>query len=319
MNRRMVKRKSFKQRQPRARARERNRPSKPDRGGWLLRERNFYLVITALAFLGLLAASYLTYLYYSKAEVSFCEAGSGCDLVRDSEYSTLLSVPVALLGLVAYVAIIVAAVGPFSERIKKTSLAVIATVGFTFSAVLTYFEAFHIRAFCPYCIASAILMTAIFALLHLRRPVMPIVAGSHAAVISATLAGVVILGSVLLPNRMFLSAEPTPPVPSTQVASPSKVSQEEFRVALAKHLQSIDAKLFGDFTCSHCSEQKSLFGDAISYIDYVECHPEGENPKPQLCESVGVRYLPTWWIKGELHIGLMSLEELARISGYEGP
>ena len=90
-------------------------------------------------------------------------------------------------------------------------------------------------------------------------------------------------------------------------------------MALAKHLRSLDAKLFGGFTCPYCIEQRRLFGDAISHIEYVECHPYGPDSGADLCEAVGVRYWPTWQIGGELYIGLRSLEELAELSGYGVP
>jgi len=132
--------------------------------------RSFYLVIAGLALVGLALASYLTYLHYSRAQVTFCQVGSGCDTVRESEYVTLMGVPVALIGIVGYLAIVGVAIAPFNNRMKKASLAVLATIGFVFSAYLTYLELFVIRAICAYCVASAGVMTVVFLLSVGRWP-----------------------------------------------------------------------------------------------------------------------------------------------------
>ncbi len=60
------------------------------------------LVILVLSALGIVLSVYLTYLYYSKAETAFCIAGSGCDFVRESPYSTILGIPVAIFGVIGY-------------------------------------------------------------------------------------------------------------------------------------------------------------------------------------------------------------------------
>ena len=136
-------------------------------------ERRFYLVVALLASVGLALASYLSYLHFSHAQITFCTTGTGCDTVRESQYSTLLSVPVALLGAILFVAVIVVSTGPFKDRLKRTLLAVMATAGLAFSAYLTYLEAFTIHAYCYYCLATAAVVAAIFVLLHLRHPVVP--------------------------------------------------------------------------------------------------------------------------------------------------
>jgi len=97
------------------------------------------------------------------------------------------------------------------------------------------------------------------------------------------------------------------------------VSEEEFRVALAVHLRDTGAVMYGSSWCPACSRQKELFADAFSYVDYVECAPYGDDARPELCETAGIVYVPTWEIKGQLHVGSRPLEELAELSGYEGP
>ena len=74
--------------------------------------------------------------------------------------------------------------------------------------------------------------------------------------------------------------------------------------------------MYGSITCSYCQEQKELFGSAFRYVTYVECHPGGENPKPELCDAKGIQGVPAWEIGGRFHLGLHTLEELAELSGF---
>ncbi|XP_075524052.1 thiol-disulfide oxidoreductase LTO1-like [Primulina tabacum] len=47
-------------------------------------------------------------------------------------------------------------------------------------------------------------------------------------------------------------------------------------LSLARHLRSIGAKLYGAFWCSHCQDQKEMFGrEAAKLLNYVECFPDG--------------------------------------------
>jgi glutaredoxin len=97
------------------------------------------------------------------------------------------------------------------------------------------------------------------------------------------------------------------------------VAQISAELALAQHLSSIGARMYGAYWCPYCSRQEDLFGSAFSEIEYVECDPRGENAQPQLCRSAGIQGYPTWEINGQFYAGMRSLEELANLSGYSGP
>ena len=71
----------------------------------------------------------------------------------------LAGVPVALLGLGAYVAILASLALP--EDPGRSVAALISLVGFGFSAWLTYVELVEIEAVCQWCVASAVVMTAL--------------------------------------------------------------------------------------------------------------------------------------------------------------
>jgi uncharacterized membrane protein len=111
----------------------------------------------AIATVGLGVASYLTYVHYSGIQ-PLCSAGGSCLEVQTSVYSKLAGVPVALMGLIGYVAILGSLVIPESEESRFATMAV-TVVGFGFSAYLTYRELFSIHAVCEWCASSAVMMT----------------------------------------------------------------------------------------------------------------------------------------------------------------
>jgi uncharacterized membrane protein len=113
--------------------------------------------MTVLALLGIALTTYLTIVHYAGLNPA-CTAGQACIKVQTSQWSKLDGVPVALLGLIGYIAIVGALLAPDRE---ETRLAVLGMtmVGFGFSAYLTYRELFSIHAICEECATSAVFMT----------------------------------------------------------------------------------------------------------------------------------------------------------------
>jgi uncharacterized membrane protein len=109
-----------------------------------------------LAVIGTAIAGYLTYVHYAGVS-PVCEIAHGCEKVQTSDWSKLAGIPVALLGLLTYVAIL----GSLLLRGERPALlaAVLSLVGFGFSAYLTYREVFTIEAICIWCVGSAIVLT----------------------------------------------------------------------------------------------------------------------------------------------------------------
>ena len=121
--------------------------------------------VAAAALLGLAIAAYLTYVHYAGIE-PICAASGGCERVQSSSYSELAGVPVALLGLLGYAGILVAALLPGEGA--RLATAWLAVVGLGFSLYLTYLELFEIEAICQWCVASAVIMALLAALTVLR-------------------------------------------------------------------------------------------------------------------------------------------------------
>lgn len=114
------------------------------------------LALGAVALAGLGVAGYLTAVRASGGDPA-CVLGGDCTTVQESEYAELAGVPVAVLGLLAYGALLVAAIlpGPLGRALGLFT----AIVGVGFSAWLTYAEIFLIEAICAWCVASAVLIT----------------------------------------------------------------------------------------------------------------------------------------------------------------
>ena len=114
-----------------------------------------------LTLLGAGIAGYLVYTRYAHAQI-LCNISHGCETVQHSKYAKLGGVPVALLGLAGYLAIL-ATLFVRTEAARLAGAA-FALVGFGFSAWLTYTEIALIDAICIWCVGSAICMTILAAL-----------------------------------------------------------------------------------------------------------------------------------------------------------
>ena len=126
------------------------------------------MAIAVLALVGLMVAAYLSMYKLGMLGVIQCQIG-GCEKVQTSQYAYFLGVPVAYYGVAAYVAILlVSIVGILPrfvhERWVALALFAMSAVGVLFSAYLTYLEAAVIRAWCQWCVVSAVLITLIFLL-----------------------------------------------------------------------------------------------------------------------------------------------------------
>jgi uncharacterized membrane protein len=64
--------------------------------------------IVAASLVGVGISGYLTYVDYAGIE-PICAASHGCEKVQSSRYSELAGVPVALLGLIGYLAVLATA------------------------------------------------------------------------------------------------------------------------------------------------------------------------------------------------------------------
>jgi uncharacterized membrane protein len=299
-------------------------------------------IIGAIAIVGAILTAYLTFNKLTgntvACTVEAAQSG-GCGDVLNSPYAMVFGLPLSLFGFLAYVSMATFALGPLfvnpdeNKALRKqlensTWLLLLAggTAMAVFSGYLMYILATELKTPCPYCIGSAIFSLSLLILAIVGREWEELGQIFFTAIIVGmiTIVGTLaVYANVDNPDSVAGGLQPIPE-PTTNPQPPYgwevTTTSGEAEIALAKHLKSIGAKEYGAFWCPHCFEQKQLFGkEAFKSVTYIECDPQGKNPQPQACADAGVKSFPTWEINGELYPGTKLPQELAKISGYQGP
>lgn len=125
-------------------------------------------MIKRLAFLlslaGLLVSAFLAY-QYSQPKTVFCPlGGNSCEIVRNSPYSNIFGIPLPFFGIVYYLleGLILLFLIEKEQVILSKLLLLSSAFGFVFSIYLSFLEAFVIKAYCFWCVISAIIAAIIF-------------------------------------------------------------------------------------------------------------------------------------------------------------
>ena len=118
-------------------------------------DRVLRLLAALVALAGIAVAGYLTWSRYGDGSV-VCPIGGGCEKVQESEYAEIAGVPVALLGLVAYV--VVLGLVAWDAPLMRLAAAALALTGLLFSGYLLVVQLFVIDAFCVWCLANDVVV-----------------------------------------------------------------------------------------------------------------------------------------------------------------
>ncbi|GMI68238.1 Lumen Thiol Oxidoreductase 1 [Hibiscus trionum] len=276
---------------------------------------------------GLLETAYLTYLKLSGSD-AFCLLGGGsCGDVLNSDYALIFGLPLPLLGLIAY-----GFVTTLSLQLSRKNLPLginetdgrLLLLGITTSmaAASAYFLYILSTKFagtsCSYCLVSALLSFSLFfiSLKDVGLQEVQKVVGLQVCIASLVVATLSTSYSNL-PSAPSSAANINLPYFTTEITTKSS----PFAISLARHLHSIGAKMYGAFWCSHCQEQKQMFGrEAAKLLDYIECFPDGYKTGTVMikaCADANLEGFPTWVINGQVLSGDMELEKLAEVSGFE--
>lgn len=130
-------------------------------------DRALRIGVAATALAGAGVAGYLTYVHY-RPEALVCTGGSaGCETVQESEYATLAGIPVAVVGLAAFVVVLVSTA--IDTARARLATAVIALTGLVFAAYLVVLQAFVIDAWCVWCLVNDVLIVPLLAVLSVLR------------------------------------------------------------------------------------------------------------------------------------------------------
>lgn len=129
-------------------------------------DRVLRAALAAVASAGVALAGYLTYVHY-EPDALVCTAGGGCEQVQDSDYAVIAGIPVALLGLAAFVAVL--ALIAWDTPTARALTAAIALGALVFAAYLVAVQAFAIDAWCVWCLVNDVVIVPLMALLALLR------------------------------------------------------------------------------------------------------------------------------------------------------
>lgn len=132
----------------------------------------YFLLIVLCAGLGVAASGLSLQLHYHRDASSFCNINAtfDCDVVNRSAYSEVAGIPVALVGLLAYLVILGLAVFQRKKTETPALLLFLGFAGLAFSLYLTYVEAAVLQTWCILCLASLLSITLIslFSALQVR-------------------------------------------------------------------------------------------------------------------------------------------------------
>lgn len=124
-----------------------------------------------LAAIGFIDSLYLTYVKLSHQQV-YCGGLGECETVNNSPYSEIGGIPIALLGMGAYLVIIIILFleirGDFWRANARLIVFGLSLIGILYSLYLTYIELAVLYAICPYCVLSAIVMLVLFVVSTIR-------------------------------------------------------------------------------------------------------------------------------------------------------
>ena len=128
-----------------------------------------------LSLAGLFISAYL-YLYKIGKIGSLACGTGGCETVQWSPWSKIGGIEVSLVGLLGYAGLLALSLVSLQPRLAlrrspSRALALLSGIGVLFTIYLTYLELFVIHAICRWCVASGVVIAAVFAaaLLDLRR------------------------------------------------------------------------------------------------------------------------------------------------------
>ncbi len=121
------------------------------------------IAVIIIGLLGFFDSGYLAYKHYANQTIlcPIVESVNTCQVVAVSVYSNILGVPIALLGLFFYIAIITIGLNSLKERYQfvLNFIPPLSALAWLFSIRLTYLQFFIIHSICYYCIFSALLST----------------------------------------------------------------------------------------------------------------------------------------------------------------
>jgi len=255
---------------------------------------------------------------------------NGCETVLNSPWGTLfennqINIPLSSAGFITYLSILILTIllslnliSP-KEKLNKFVwwlIFLISCASATFSFLLINIMFFKIKAYCFFCILSAILSFSIFIISMIganfesREPM--IIRGFIVAL-------TVILGGLIWSTNVDPSRAIDVSSPSEKVSPVITTSSSTQKVKFAKYLRANDIAMYTAYWCPHCHDQKQLFGkEAVKQLNVIECAQDGKDNQYELCREKEIDGFPSWEINGEIYSGVRDLNDLAIMTKYQG-
>src|SRR6266576_6699547 len=125
--------------------------------------RRVLMAIAIVAVLGIAVSSVSLDHHFRKSKTSYCDFGESfnCDIVNRSIYSTVSGIPVAVIGIVGYLGLMLLATYYRNKAETPAILALASVGGLGFALYLTYIEGFVLAAWCVLCLSSLALIFSI--------------------------------------------------------------------------------------------------------------------------------------------------------------
>ena len=125
------------------------------RGGRVL-----FALVAALSLAGAIVSAISLQRHYAKSATEFCDFSQqfSCDIVNRSEYSSIVGIPVAAIGIGGYAVLFVLATFWKLRAETPNRLLGAAVAGLAFALYLTYIEAYVLATWCILCLISLLLI-----------------------------------------------------------------------------------------------------------------------------------------------------------------
>jgi uncharacterized membrane protein len=116
--------------------------------------------VAILAVCGVTVSSVSLQHHYATSKTAYCDVGQAfnCDIVNRSEYSSIFGIPVALIGMLGYAALVGLATVYRDRRETPAMLFGASAAGLAFALYLTYIEAHVLGVWCILCLSSLALI-----------------------------------------------------------------------------------------------------------------------------------------------------------------
>ena len=289
------------------------------------------IIIAVLSTIGLVDTGSITLKNWGLFQSLSCPGiKNGCDTVLNSPWGTLfennqVNIPLSFAGVITYSSILLLSIflslNIISPKEKLNKLLwwlifLISCASSVFSFLLLNIMFLKIKAYCFFCILSAILSISIFIISMIGAKFEsrePMIYRGFIVALTVLIGGLIWSNNVDPSNAIdtFNNTEKISPAITT-TSSPQKVKFAQF-------LTENNIKMYSAYWCPHCHDQKQLFGKkAVKELSIIECAQDGKDNQYKLCREKQIEGFPSWEINGEIYSGVKDLNDLAIMTEYNG-